>query len=66
MTGDEDVLERLPWAPTIERFSRHALEQAWPRVLTVESALFASGWHKTKDSWGSPIPKDWYGSPIEE
>lgn len=34
------------WAPKLERFSRADLEDAWPRVLTVESALFASGAHK--------------------
>lgn len=43
-------LEQLQWAPQIQRFSREALEKAWPRVLTVESALYASGAHKTRFS----------------
>ncbi|MFS0614346.1 hypothetical protein [Lederbergia ruris] len=40
--------EKQPkWAPVIQKFSRDELEKAWPRVLTVESALYASGRHKT-------------------
>lgn len=42
-----EVKREMDWLPTIEKFSRRDLEQSWPRVLTVESALFASGLHKT-------------------
>lgn len=39
--------KQVEWAPTLQMFSRDELEKVWPRVLTVESALYASGRHKT-------------------
>jgi hypothetical protein len=49
MRKDDDKknpMEQPVWAPRIQRFSRKELQKAWPRVLTVESALYGSSAHK--------------------